>query len=285
MITQHYITFPLYLPRIIRLFHNWPVYLFNYLGRRNRPAQYRLRNGFRLIDATGTLAGTIAVVFIRREYGLLNSFRTIVDIGANMGGFAVYAAWSAPQAKIYCYEPEDQNFSYLKQNVALNSLGERVIPFKYAIASHRGQKDLAIGESPIHSFVSSLISTNHNKTVYRYQRAECITFQDICERESLSQIDLLKLNCEGSEYEILESLSRKDYDRIGNVRLEYHNLESLGKRGGYLSKLLETQGYEIQRFSRYRGESGFIWARRCEKERRICGISTCSSSWKCGTES
>ena len=77
------------------------------------PAEYRMRNGIRLMDATGTLAGTIAVVFVRREYGRLRNLRTIVDIGANMGSFSVYAANSCPEADIYCYEPVPGNFEVL----------------------------------------------------------------------------------------------------------------------------------------------------------------------------
>lgn len=262
MITKNCLTFPFYLPRIIKLFHNWPVYVFNYLSRNKRIGEYRLRNGYKLRDATGALAGTIAVVFVRREYGFLDKFITIIDIGANVGAFAVYAALSSPRAKIYCFEPEEQNYSYLTENINNNSLGDRIFTVKSAIASHSSKKDLAIGESPIHSFISSLISKNHNKTIYRYQKVDCTTLRDFLEMENITQIDLLKLNCEGSEYEILESLSKIYYERIQNIRLEYHNFENLGKNGKYLAEVLETNGYEIQKFTKYRKESGFIWARR-----------------------
>jgi len=127
-------------------------YLFNYVLRRNRPAEYRTRTGFRLIDGRGTLAGTLAEVFVRREYGSLERFRTIVDIGANMGSFAVYAAQSRPDARIFCYEPEQQNFRLLKQNIEINGLEGRVSVFHCAVASHNGRRQLAVGESPVNSF-------------------------------------------------------------------------------------------------------------------------------------
>ena len=61
MISQHYFTFPFQIPRVIGQIRNWPLYLSNYLLRRKQPAEYEMRNGFRLIDGRGTLAGTIAV--------------------------------------------------------------------------------------------------------------------------------------------------------------------------------------------------------------------------------
>src|SRR5262245_29887747 len=91
LITQNCLTFPLYVPRICRLWTNWPEYMIDYLLRRHPrlrkagPAIYRMRTGVRLVDTTGTLAGTMAVVFVREEYGRLDQFKTILDIGANIG--------------------------------------------------------------------------------------------------------------------------------------------------------------------------------------------------------
>ena len=98
LISKNYFTFPFYVPRVCRLCSNWPEYLRNYLLRKKTPADYRLRNGVRLIDGTGTLTGAMAVVFVRREYGPMKGFRTIVEIGAHVGSFAVYAAQSCPNA-------------------------------------------------------------------------------------------------------------------------------------------------------------------------------------------
>src|SRR5919106_6523451 len=126
MITQNYFTLPFYVPRIYRLWSNWPEYLLNYVLRRHRPTEYRMRSGLRVIDATGTLPGTLAEVFVRRRYGSVARFRTIVDVGANVGSFAVYAAQSSPEARIFCYEPEQRNFSLLRENLHINGLEGRV---------------------------------------------------------------------------------------------------------------------------------------------------------------
>jgi FkbM family methyltransferase len=255
MISQHYFTFVFYLPRICREFSNWPAYLWNYLLRRRQPAEYRLRNGFRLIDGTGTLAGTIAVVFVRREYGLLSDPRTIVDIGANMGSFTIYAAMNYPKAIIYSFEPEKENFDFLRQNIAVNSLEKRVCTFQCAVSSRPGKQEMSISTSPLNSLV---IKNGQNAL----QTVDCVSLQSIFKDQGLATIDLLKINCEGAEYEILESCTHEDFARMINIRLEYHNLDTGKRNGDSLAKFLEKQGYRIERFTRYRDVSGFIWATR-----------------------
>lgn len=253
MISQHYFTFPFRLPRVISQIRNWPLYLFNYLLRRNRPAEYKLRDNFRLIDGRGTLAGTIAVVFIRQEYGPMQDYRTIIDIGANMGSFAVYAALTCPNAEIYCFEPEERNFEVLTQNIAINSLEGRVRAFQCAVASSSGDRVMAIGESPLNSLVTL-------GTCRARQTVRCTTLRDIFKQNKMETVDILKMNCEGAEYEIFEGCKREDFERMPRIRIEYHNLGSATQKGEWLAKYLERQGYQIEHFTRYRGESGFIWA-------------------------
>ena len=213
MITQNYFTLPFYLPRICSLWTNWPEYLLNYTLRRRRPAQYQLRSGLRLIDATGTLPGTLAEVFVRRRYGTVTGFRTIVDVGANVGSFAVYAAQSSPRARIFCYEPEEQNFQRLKRNLAINGLDGRVNAFRSAVASRSGSRKLAVSASPLNAFDDLRDSATH-------QDVACTTLQDIRREHGLDSLDLLKMNCEGAEYEILGACSRADYEGIHNIRLD-----------------------------------------------------------------
>ena len=255
MLSQHYLTFPFYVPRICSLFRNWPLYMFNYLSRATRPAEYHLRSGHTLIDGAGTLAGTIAVVFVRREYGALQQMQTVVDIGANMGTFAVYAALCCPSARVYCYEPIRENFEVLARNIRINGLDERVTATQRAVASASGSRVMSLGSSPLHSLVRGPESAER-------QSVSCTTLSEIIENHKLHAIDLLKMNCEGAEYEILESCPAPELRRVIRIRLEYHNLESEQRNGDSLRRFLEARGFTIERFSRYRNESGFIWASR-----------------------
>lgn len=262
MISQNHFTFPFYLPRVYRLCRNWPRYLVDYVLRRRTAAQYEMRSGMRLTDHYGTLAGTIAVVFIRREYGTVDHFRTIVDIGANIGTFALYAAQSNPDATVYCFEPEAGNFQSLTNNIHINELHDRVLAFQCAVGSDCNDRQLAVIDPLSNSFHMIPDHGADMKTV------ACTSLTTILRNLEVEQIDLLKLNCEGAEYEILESCSAQDFERIANIRLEYHNLDG-AKTGESLSQLLRGHGYRIQRFSRYLNTSGFIWAVRAIASRQL----------------
>ncbi len=255
MISQHFFTFPFYIPRTLQLFANWPEYLLNYLSRSKRPAEYRLRNGTRLIDSVGTMAGTVAVVYLRREYGMPHDARVIVDIGANMGCFSVFAAGLCQDATVLSYEPEDGNYEILSKNISVNNLQDRVHAYKYAVAGDGGAKELILGESPLNSLVI-------NSQSPRRQQVSCITLSDIIKSHNLQQIDFLKINCEGAEYEIIERCSESDIVKLRKIRLEYHNLGDKHRNGQYLAGLLKQRGFLIERFTTYLNESGFIWASR-----------------------
>ncbi|MEZ5276834.1 MAG: FkbM family methyltransferase [Opitutaceae bacterium] len=256
MISPHYFTFPFYLPRTICELENWTTYLKNYLSRKQNPATYILRSGHQLIDATGTLAGTFAVVFIRREYGLIQRCRSIVDIGANMGTFTVYAARACPEARIVCYEPERKNFEYLSANLARNTNPELVTAFRSAVASSRGSRSMNTGESPLNTLIDL-------PDLQGRQLVSCTTLEEIFETNGFTSIDLMKINCEGAEYEIFETAPPNCVRQIRQIRLEYHNFEAKsGRTGRALGQKLESIGFRIERFSNYKDISGFIWATR-----------------------
>jgi FkbM family methyltransferase len=261
MITRNYFTLPFYVPRICGLWRNWPEYLFNYVLRRHKPAEYRMRSGLRVIDATGTLPGTLAEVFVRRRYGTMQGFRTIVDVGANVGSFALYAAQSCPAARIFCYEPEERNFALLRQNLRINALAGRVAAFQRAVGSSRGVRSLSVpGISQLNAFDDLRAGATR-------QRVDCTTLRDIRTEHGLDRLDLLKMNCEGAEYEVLEACSSSDYEGLLNIRLEYHNLDAANRNGASLRRFLEGRGYRIHRFTRRLTDSGFIWAARTATQR------------------
>src|SRR5678816_1726198 len=61
----------------------------------------------------------------------------ILDVGANIGTFAIWASYRWPGSTIHCYEPMPDNFAMLKNNVA--QFGDRVTIHNVAIGdpSHK----------------------------------------------------------------------------------------------------------------------------------------------------
>ena len=66
---------------------------------------------------------------------------TLVDIGANVGMYTVYAG-VVRKARVFAFEPESQNFALLNRNIALNDLAERVTAYPLALADRHGPGQL-----------------------------------------------------------------------------------------------------------------------------------------------
>ena len=85
-----------------RLTRQWPVVSAAYLGVRQPSYPYllRLRDGRSLLlDEPGDLV-TAWVILFREEYRVDPSCQTILDVGANIGAFTLFAAQAAPEATI-----------------------------------------------------------------------------------------------------------------------------------------------------------------------------------------
>src|SRR5215210_5312090 len=103
-----------YIPRIVMRVRNWPQFLMTYMRLSESVREYRLRRGdTRVLTTAPVDASTIAVVFIKEDYGEIAPGSTVVDIGANIGVFALYAA-ASPGVRVYAYEPVDATYAQLQ---------------------------------------------------------------------------------------------------------------------------------------------------------------------------
>lgn len=137
----------------------------------------------------------------------------VIDIGANIGAFTILAAKIAE--KVFSFEPEKENFKLLKKNIKLNRI-KNVCLFNYAVFGNEKEKELFIkdNESGRCSFY-----LNSDKT----QKVKVISLKKIFEENSISFCNFLKIDTEGSEYEILKNLPPSYFKKIGIIALEFHD--------------------------------------------------------------
>jgi hypothetical protein len=83
------------------------------------------------------------------------------------------------------------------------------------------------------------------------------TLAEILVRDAAQGIDLLKLDCEGAEYDILFGAAPLDMSRVREIRMEYHS-----GRDTELKTYLRNAGFEITSFRPDSATTGNIWARR-----------------------
>jgi len=130
----------------------------------------------------------------------------ILDLGANVGGFAAWASQRWPRSVIHCYEPLPDNFALLQKNLA-------------PLQGRAQLNNCAIG-NPVHTRLH-LGLNNCGEGSFFALGEQSAEYVDVVTRPSsvLPPAQLLKLDTEGAEVEILSGLQEIQFDAIV---LEYH---------------------------------------------------------------
>jgi len=93
------------LPLVARDVENWPAFMYHYALGFVPTRAYEFRNGARLKIGRGVDHVPIIEIFLRRDYGTPPDDAVIVDLGANIGVFSIYATATARNARVYAYPP------------------------------------------------------------------------------------------------------------------------------------------------------------------------------------
>jgi FkbM family methyltransferase len=139
----------------------------------------------------------------------------VVDVGANIGVFSLWAERLG--ADVTAYEPEPRTFASLVKNVA----GRRISPRQAALVSEP--------VPAVRLYLSELDSTRHTVVGKEIESGEplrefvdvpTVTLADVVG----SGCDLLKLDCEGAEFEALLRADDDTLRRAKRIILEFHRI-------------------------------------------------------------
>ena len=164
----------------------------------------------------------------------------VIDIGANVGMVSILLAKKFPFLKIYSFEPLKENYDNFIKNIELNNIPKGVI-----IAENKAvTKDGRLITMSINSAnkggssTTDVISINSIMTKENSQ-VESITLEEIFNKYNINKLKLLKIDCEGSEYEILYNTDTNLLKNIENLRGEFHENKNL------------TDEYDIDKLCEY----------------------------------
>lgn len=147
-------------------------------------------------------------------YALPSPLKVVVDIGAHIGGTAVLCAKLG--AKVYAVEPDPENFELLLENISLNGVEDNVLFQNVAVGGKSGTRSLRKNESNSGGFGFFTAIDKPTSEV----EVQTVTLAEVL--EDLEYVDLLKMDCEGAEYEILFEADESLFDKIGQISMEMH---------------------------------------------------------------
>ena len=235
---------------LVRLFLGLPV---------RRPIDVTLSNGLRFRVATPMDAWVLKETCLDRDYekdAPLEPDWTVVDVGAAFGDFTVHAARLCPRGVVHAFEPLPENFRRLEEHLRFNGVSN-VRASKEAIAAAPGSLTLYT--------VTGLTGQHRTAGDERGAAEPAIrvpaTTLDAAFRErGIERCDLLKIDCEGAEFEIVLGLDPEVLSRIARIVLEYHD-HVTEHTHEELIRFLETHGFDVRvRPNPAWKELGFLYA-------------------------
>lgn len=195
-------------------------------------------------------AGSLFVIdeiFAERLYDLrVNEDLIVLDVGMNVGVATLYFAAHDHVKKVVGFEPLKETFLQARHNISLNKrLAEKIETFEAGVSDFRGEVDV-----PTVAAGSAVFSTNADfiQTI-GHQAKTTVSIQimpiqdiikDLVKRFPDTRI-LLKLDCEGEEYKIIDKIRQEDlFKYIAVIALEWHF-----KGFASLCNVLQEHGYSV----------------------------------------
>ena len=197
--------------------YNWKLILA-YLGviRLQYPTLVHLKQKTTLKIYSWEDLTTLWVVWFGSEYSLLDTDRKIVDLGANIGAFTIFAAQNTARS-IVAVEPYPETFDKLVSNIKRNHNELQVDPVCSAV-DHTLRCGWMSDDPAIPSYSRQVIFDEPDS---RAVRVSTITIAETAARLG-GVIDFLKIDIEGHEYELLEKTEISALRTAKRIAVEYH---------------------------------------------------------------
>ena len=207
---------------------------------------------------TGFDLGHLIEIYVDKSYGYNPTGKNIIDIGMSNGDSSIYFAKTGAK-KVVGIEPDKRSFNLAVRNIQSSKVDTIVIPLNKALALNDQNVELIVYEdSPNGNSIDAenmvkLESEKHIEVV------EGITLKKVLDIFNSEPIDLLKMDCEGCEYAVLNNSNKEIFAKIKALEMEFHN----GIQN--LPEILKENGFTID-VSNSDGLVGYI---RAKKENRL----------------
>ncbi len=160
-------------------------------------------------------------IFVKEEYAcvkpLIQSAKTIFDIGGHIGLFSERCLQLNPQLQIHYFEP----FKTLVQEakIRLQSFSSQIIFNAFWIAKTAWDYNFLF--NPTKTMQSSQLSSFLNPDGIS-TKVRCENLNAYLKNQKIWTIDLMKLDIEGMEFEVLFDLQEENWEKIQALVCEVH---------------------------------------------------------------
>jgi FkbM family methyltransferase len=145
---------------------------------------------------------------------------TVIDIGANAGYFTMFVVSCFDDARVFSFEPVPINYAQLERHRNLNR-SKPIKCFPKAVAEQAGEIILSFDSSDSFTTSATIFKQTDQKT--ESIKVSCLTLGQIMDENSINKCDLLKMDCEGAEYDILYNCPPDYLQRIDQIAMEVHS--------------------------------------------------------------
>jgi FkbM family methyltransferase len=226
----------------IKKIKNWEIPMIYYFGLKQSKKIVNFKNGIQCIirnkfDAIALYENFFMKTNCPSDLMSIKKNDIIIDIGAHVGYFTLYASNIAKEGKIYAFEPTNQTYQILKENIKLNKL-KNVKTTNCGVLDQVGTATLYSDEE--NSISNSMFKSNNKKI----EKINVINITKIIEDNDINKINLLKLDCEGAEFLILMELSNVEIKKIEKISVEVH-LDLSERKIEDLENFLKEKGFKV----------------------------------------
>ncbi|MEM7164400.1 MAG: FkbM family methyltransferase [Planctomycetota bacterium] len=146
----------------------------------------------------------------------------VIEIGGHIGVFATRVATLA--GRVLSCEPMPPNAALFRRNV--DSLHCDNVTLLEAAVTATGESLtlFASGNTAGHSAFQELAGERSTTADAQAHTVDSVTLQELLARDGGGRCNLLKIDCEGGEYDILLNADEDSLARVDRVVLEYHNV-------------------------------------------------------------
>ena len=180
---------------------------------------------------------------------------TIMDVGANVGIYSIWAARKYQPRTLLSYEASPTTYECLADNAARHI--DRAVTnwhcFNLAVSREAG-RELTLNQPPWNSGFSTLVDGSklpwvadlHSKGELITHKVQSTSVSHEIATRGLAVVDLLKIDVEGHFVEVLEGIAAVDLGKVRNIVLEAEYADELGHTRDSLAARLRSMGYTVE---------------------------------------